>query len=250
MQNLAHTAPNASRGRRRRLAHRTFRNLASCAVDLLRLPTLDRDQARLLVDSTTRHFLDEALSMGRGVIGVTAHLGPYELGGAWLAALGYPVHAMVEDLAPETMEALALYRRATGMQVISMKRGVRDVYRLLREKQMVLLVADRAIGNASGAVELPFCSGVRPVPTGPATFAIATGAPIVVAHIALAQRPGVSARYLVEFQPPILARTDSNADDERLRLTRLITGYMSAAVQDHPDEWYVFQPQWVERDGA
>ena len=177
---------------------------------------------------------------------VTGHLGPYELGGAWAAALGYPVHAMVEDLDPDVLDALGTYRQATGMRLISMKQGLRGVYRLLQEQQIVLLVADRAIGEGAerGSVDVPFCDGVRSIPTGPATFAIATGAPIVVGHIAL--NPARTPRYLVEFDPPLVPR--GRGDDERLRLTRVIADRLAAAVRDHPDEWYVFQPQWIPSD--
>jgi KDO2-lipid IV(A) lauroyltransferase len=193
-----------------------------------------------------RDHLDAARALGAGVLIVTGHLGPYELGGAWMAALGYPVHAMVEDLDPDVLDALGSYRQATGMRLISMKQGLRAVYRLLQEGQIVLLVADRAIGEGAGrgSVDVPFCDGIRSIPTGPATFAMATGAPIVVGHITL--NPAGTPRYLVEFDPPLVPR--ERGDEERLRLTRLIADRLAAAVRDHPDEWYVFQPQWIPSD--
>jgi KDO2-lipid IV(A) lauroyltransferase len=151
---------------------------------------------------------------------------------------------MVEDLAPDVSAALATYRRATGMELISMKEGIRAVYRLLQEGRMVLLVADRAVGDTRGVIELPFCDGIRPVPTGPATFAMTTGAPIIVGHITL--NPDAPPRYVVEFEPPLLP--EGRGEAERIRLTRLITDRLAAVVRKHPDEWYVFQPQWVPRD--
>jgi KDO2-lipid IV(A) lauroyltransferase len=255
LDNLARTAPNETPARRNLLGRRTFRNMAMAVTDLVRLSTASRDEVLSLVEVRGLEHLDAARAMEKGVIVVTAHLGPYELGGAWAAALGYPVHAMVEDLDPDVMTALASYRQATGMRLISMKQGLRGVFRLLEERQMVLLVADRAIGESRGAVELPFGDGIRLVPTGPATFAVASGAPIVVGHIALnpARRP----RYLVHFEPPLIpaARPDvkgparsAGDEEERLRLTRRITELLSAAVRRHPDEWYVFQPRWVSSD--
>ena len=244
--NLARIAPNVSRAQHRRLARRTFRNLATASVDLFRLPSAAPADIAALFEARGREHLDAALALGKGVIIATAHLSEYELGGAWAAAVGYPVHAMVEDLEPEVFEALASYRQATGMGLISMRQGIRTTFRLLHEGQVVLLVADRAVGDVRNAVELPFGEGMRPVPTGPAMFAMGTGAPVIVGHVALnpARRP----RYLVEFEPPLNA--EGRGDAERLRLTRVITERLAAAVQDHPDEWYVFQPQWVssERD--
>jgi KDO2-lipid IV(A) lauroyltransferase len=244
LENLAHTAPNASERTRRLLARRTFRNMTSTAVDLYRLPSMAAEELRSLVAVSGREHLDAALAKGRGVICVTGHVGPYELGGAWLSAQGYAVHAMVEDLTPDVSEALAMYRRATGMQLISMNQGLRSVFKLLEENRLVLLVADRAVGDTRGVVELPFCNGVRAVPTGPATFAMATGAPIIVGHIFL--NPDRGARYVMQLEPPIVA--NGRGDGERLRLTRWITDRIADVVQKHPDEWYVFQPQWMETD--
>ena len=245
LDNVAHLLPQAPPHERRRLARRTFVHIAQAAVDMFRLPSMRREDLLALFTSTTLGHVDEALALGRGVIIATAHLGAYELGGAWFAALGYPTHAMVEDLSPDVLEALAIYRTATGMQLISMKQGIREVHRLLAAGAIVLLVADRAIGPARGAVRVPFANGVRPVPTGPATFAMLTGAPVVVGTITLNQ--GGGARYLAHFEPPLVA--EGRGDDERLRLTRLITDRLADAVQAHPDEWFVFQPQWIPRDG-
>lgn len=242
--NLERTAPHATSRERRRLARRTFRNFATAAVDLLRLPSLSRADLLSMVGSThVEHFTD-AFALQRGVIIVTGHIGPYELGGAWQAADGYPVNAMVEDLDAETLAALALYRTVTGMRIISMKQGIRSVFRLLAEKEIVLLVADRAIGDTRGVLELPFAGGVRPIPTGPATFAMVSGAPIIVAAITLnpARRP----RYLIHWTPPLFAQ--GRGDEERLRLTQLVTERLTAAVRAYPDQWYVFQPQWITRD--
>lgn len=246
LENLTRTAPAASPRQRRRLARRTFRNLVDAALHLYRVPRMTRRELLDLVQFEGAEHLRAALALNRGLIIVTAHLGPYELGGAWLAAQGYDAHAMVEDLAPEVLDAMAAYRRATGMGLISMKQGVRDVFRLLERNAIVLLVADRAIGDTRGVVEVPFAGGVRPLPTGPATFAMARATPIITGRIV--RNPARRPRYLVRLEAPIIPAGRGEA--ERLRLTRLIADQLSAAVHDHPDQWYVFQPQWItdERD--
>jgi KDO2-lipid IV(A) lauroyltransferase len=244
LENLARTAPQASPRRRAQLARRTFRNFAGAAVDLFRLPGLSPAEVTAMVEIQDLEHLEAARRMERGVIVVSAHLGPYEFGAAWLAAQGYPVYAMVEALDPQVFDALSRYRQATGLQLISMKDGIRSVYAMLEQKAIVILLADRAIGEARSAIELPFAGGVRRLPSGPATFAMNSGAPIVTCHIVLnpARRP----RYLGRFHPPLVAEGDNEA--ERLRLTRLITDRLAGAVQAHPDQWYVFQPRWISRD--
>ncbi|MBK8058763.1 MAG: lysophospholipid acyltransferase family protein [Gemmatimonadetes bacterium] len=190
--------------------------------------------------------LDAALALGKGVVVATAHLGPYEFGGAWLALAGYPVHAMVEDIDPETNAAMALYRKATGMKLISRSGGLRAAIRVLRDREILLLVADRVVGRGSEGLAVPFGDGVRAVPTGPAALALATGAPIVTGHIA--RNRGRGPRYLVRLEAPISATPTGDTSRDRDALTGQVAQRLAAAVQAHPDQWFVFQPEWIRLD--
>lgn len=241
VDNARHLSPGATDREVRAIARRTFRHLMEDATDLFRLPALGREGLLRLARLEGLDELRAAQARGRGVIVVTPHLGPYELGGACVAALGLPVHALVEDLAPETNAALAAYRAATGLRLVSRNSGLRQLYRLLRGQQIVLLVADRVIGEGSEGLVVPFGDGCRRVPTGPAAFALATGAPVVVAHIARG-RTGAE-RYLVHFDPPIDPAAWSRDD-----LTRMIAARLDRIIREHPDQWYVFQPEWLPRD--
>lgn len=245
LANLSYLAPQALPAQRRRLARRTFRNQVDASLDLFRLPSMSREELLGLIQVEGLGRVDDAIALGRGLIIVTGHLGPYELGGAWMAANGYRVHAMVEDLDPETLEAMGQYRKATGMELISMTAGIRTVYRLLDDRGIVLLVADRVIGDSRSGVSVPFAGGVRPVPTGPATFAMMRGTPIIVGHIVV--NPQRGPRYLMYFYPPLMP--EGRGEAERHRLTRLVTERIATSAQRFPDQWYVFQPQWADHDG-
>lgn len=244
LRNLAFTAPRRNDKERLELARRTFGNIAECQTDLLRLPGRPPNE---LLDAIEAHGLEhirDALALGRGVVVITGHLGNYELGGAWLAAQGYPAHAVVEDVNPAILALLERYRTATGMRTISRNRGARDAYRVLRSGEILLLVSDRVIGDSTDAIEVPFCEGRRAVPTGPATLALATGAPIVVGFVV--RTHGGPRRYGVYLEPPIMP--DGTEPDAVVTLTRRIAERLSAAVRDYPDQWFVFQPGWMASD--
>lgn len=242
--NAGFLAPNLPPHAQARLARRTFVNFFEAASDLFRLPSLPPQAIQEMIAAEGLEHLQAARGLGRGVIVVTPHLGPYELGAAYVASLGLPVHGMVEDIDPETNAALASYRGATGMGVISRSTGLRQMYRLLKEGQIVLLVADRVVGEGADGVVVPWGSGRRPVPSGPAAFALATGAPIISGYIV--RRPaGAQTRYLLHLDAPIVA-TGKSRDE----LTRDVAARMADAVCQHPDQWYVFQPDWQPRDAS
>lgn len=241
LDNLRYTAPDASPAERQRLARNTFRHIAECQVDLYRIPASSPNELREMVEVRGFEHVEAALQLGRGVIIVTGHLGNYELGGAWLATYGHPVHAMVEDVDPAMLALLEKYRTATGMHTLSRNRGARDAYRVLRSGGILLLVADRVIGDSSDGIELPFCNGRRAIPRGPALLGLATGAPIVVGY-AVRSIDGPR-RYRIVLDPPLIP--DGTDPDAALALTRKVTERLAASVREFPDQWFVFQPAWI-----
>jgi KDO2-lipid IV(A) lauroyltransferase len=242
-ETLRYTAPDRSPAEHRRLARRTFRNMAGCAVDMFRMPTATPADLIALFEIHNIEHLHAAQAMGNGTVIVTGHIGPYELAGGSVASAGYPMHAMVEDLDPRVLEALTSYRASTGMGIVNMRDGLRAAYKILRRGEILILVADRAIGDARGAIEVPFAGGIRKFPTGPAIFSMSTGAPILIGFVSL-NRTGRT-RYRIDFDPPILPQGRDEA--ERDRLTRHIACRIGQFVTEHPDEWFVFQPQWITR---
>jgi lauroyl/myristoyl acyltransferase len=48
----------------------------------------------------------------------------------------------------------------------------------------------------------------------------------------------------MEFEPPFWAEGRDEAD--RMRLMTRIVERMEAAIRRNPDQWFVFQPNWIE----
>ncbi|MFN8571324.1 MAG: lysophospholipid acyltransferase family protein [Gemmatimonadaceae bacterium] len=245
LESLSYLRPELSTAERRRWARRTFANFGAAAVDLYRLPTASREELGRTVGFEGTEHLDEALARGNGALVISAHLGPYDLGGACLATRGYRTYAVAENLAPEVFDALSAVREATGLRVIGLNRAGTGTYAALKENALVLLLADRVIGERTRGEILPFGSGLRPVPVGPAALAMATGAPIVVAY--MCRSKGAHNRYVVHFEAPMFA--EGRSDEARTALTRRITARLADVVAEHADEWYVFQPDWRATKG-
>ena len=223
--------------RERRLGPRVLANMMEAAVDLWRLPFLDRAALDALVVASGLDHLDAAIAAGRGAILATAHLGPYELAGAWLAHRGYVVHAMVERMPAETSAALTAYRSSTGMQLLDRSSGPRAVLRVLKAGEVAALVCDRMVGSGAPGTVVPFGAGRREIPTGPASLAVATGARVVTGRIVRDRARGTG--YHLTLDPP-LDPTGQTTE----ALTARIGERLSAMTVAHPDEWYVLQPAW------
>jgi lauroyl/myristoyl acyltransferase len=207
----------------------------------VRLPTASRNEMLALVTAAGLHHVDTAIAMGKGLILVSGHFGPYELAAAWMGAKGYQLHAIAEELDPEVMEALSAFRSVTGMQLLPLRSAVPASQAVLEARGILVIAADRAIGASRSAIDLPWGAGTRPIPIGAATFALDSGAPIVIAHIT--RYHSAPSRYFLEVDPPIVVSTGVDRD----ALTRRISDRLAETAIAHPDEWFVFQPLWRDR---
>lgn len=234
-RNLRHSVPGLAATERQRLKRATFRQFARIWIDFLRAPLLTRNDLDRLFVWRTRRQLDAALAAGRGVILVTGHVGPLDLVGLYLAAQGYPISVVVEDLEPALHHVWSRYRGLTGLRVLSRRRGAVAVSKALRRGEIVALVCDRVIEGAGR--EVNFCGGRRRIPTGPAAFAIRTGA--TVALLEASCRPD-DARYELRISPPlVLGTTVEEATDA-------IAAELSGLIRRRPDQWFVFDAEWLE----
>jgi len=125
LENLRYTAPGLTPSDHRRLARSTMRNLARCTIDFLRIPLLTHDQFMQLVELRGVEHLDRAFAGGKGAILLTAHVGNWELAGAYLAARGYRGHAVAEDetIDADTYRIYERYRGATGMDLLPLSQA-------------------------------------------------------------------------------------------------------------------------------
>ncbi len=137
----------------RRLEHRARRSLSRAAfisaatywLDTFRLWRVDTDRLGPLVEPHGMELLTDALTLGRGVVLATPHFGSWDLGGAWLAAEGIAVTAVMERIEPPRLRDWFIeVRRRVGVRVIVRGPDVWDrLVESLAANEVVVLVADR-----------------------------------------------------------------------------------------------------------
>lgn len=172
--------PSASPREVRRRVHHAFLNYGRYLVDVLLLPRMD--PAKIKVDIRGGEHLEEAVAAGKGIVLVTGHIGNWDLAGAYLAALGYPVNVIVETLEPPKWnEAVQEIRKRIGMRAIPLESGLREMIGALRAREILGVLIDRPLTDEGVAVR--FFGGVTRVPAGAATLALRTGSNIITAVV-------------------------------------------------------------------
>jgi KDO2-lipid IV(A) lauroyltransferase len=236
--NLSHVlGPAATPDELDRLGRRAFVHTLQSVFDLLRVPVLRRHITRLVEFDAGP--LDRTLAAGRGVVVATAHIANWDLSGAFIAALGYPISAVVEPVPGGWMKTFDRYRRATAMQTIPIPDTValRDA---VRAGRVIALVADRDL-TGSG-ITCPAFDSSRSYPRGPAYYALRNRVPVAVGIINFQDRPG-RPPYFVRVEPLHFQPSGRLGDDVEA-LTRLIAATLNSWIARYPDQWLVFDAGW------
>jgi KDO2-lipid IV(A) lauroyltransferase len=225
-------------------ARRAFVNFSQYLVDLLRMEDLRREDFEPRVEMEGWEHFEAAYRRGKGVILVTMHMGHWDLAGAAIALRGYPVTAIVEDIAPPRLNAIVQdARRALGIEVIAATSLSRDlaaaarVLRVLRRGQVLALMVDEPEKERQLAVR--FLGVETMVPAGPAALALATGAPIVPGVLVRASKR----RYKGLIGSPIEPGSNGNREEALQVLSQRVVGAFEPWVRCYADQWFVFRPR-------
>lgn len=225
--------------------NRAFVSYARYWRDSFRLPELSPRELDAHMSSDGFHHLDAALRQGRGVILALPHLGSWDYGGAWLAAIGHPMTVVVEPLVGDELFAWLMgLRRSVGLSAVPLgPRAVPTVTAALRAGGVVGLVSDRDL--AGRGVPVAFFGEETRLPAGPATLALRTGAALLPA--AVLDEPG--GRHLALVRPPIDTARRGHLAEDIARITQDLAGAMEGVIRRAPEQWHLFQPNWPSDPG-
>ena len=178
---------------------------------------------------------------GKGCVGVTGHLGNWELLGYWAkkviptyvgAAIARRPESALLQLAAERA------RQKYGLESIWQDESMRRSLRLLHAGKMVATVPDQDVRSITG-IFVPFFGKDAHTPTGPAALARISGCPIVIV-VAKRKAYGIEIRPVKVIAPdPALPRKEDIA-----RMTRLWSESLEAEIRKQPSDWMWFHRRW------
>ena len=222
----------------RRTALAAYQRYGHYVVELARLPKLAREHADELVrgadlDAIHRIWLE---STG-GLIFSLGHVGNLEAVAAGVASRGWPINVVADDSSfPGLFEEFSRTREQWGVHVIPW-RNLREIYTILRRREMLALLIDW--GYRSDGIPVRLFDAWTTLPAGPATLAAKTGSRILPVTI---KRNPDGLTFAISWAEPI--SVSSNEPAELQAASQRMADAFAASIAPAPEQWYSFKPIW------
>jgi phosphatidylinositol dimannoside acyltransferase len=237
----AATGRSTSERAMRRMVRRAFINHARYWLEMLRSPHYRDEQIPQIIHVDDWERWEPVLRAG--VVIALPHLGNFEPYGHFIVEQGLGGVAPVEETDPPELFDFLRSRRASGkgVEVVPLRRSYRPMLAALRRGDLVALIADRDLGG--DGVPVTMFGHPTTLPAGPATLALRTGRPLMMARVL---RTGPE-RFAVRAELVEAPRT-GRVDQDIAALTAALAARFEAAIGEAPEQWWAsFQPFWTDQ---
>ena len=231
-------------GEKKRLAKDCFEFMGKTSWELLyflRKPEL----ARQRVDILGIENLNNALNKGKGVIGLTAHLGNFPLMCLRVSQEDIPVNVMARPMRDEKAgDFVQKLRTQVGIKTVlsyPRKRAVFDSLKVLSNNEVLVIQMDQNFGT--GGVWVKFFGKLAATPVGPVILALRSKAAVVPIYIV--DKSNGHHTIFIEPEMPLEQKEDKDQTVliNAIKITNMIEGWVKA----YPQLWSWIHRRWKSR---
>lgn len=234
--NLSKMLPGLTQREKYILTHRIYRHHGYELFTYLTLSGNEmRDRIRCSAVIRGKKCLDQALTLGRGVILTGLHFGFWEASSAWLCLQGYPLTGVYRVQKNPLADRFFLARRKLfGDQVRHVARdNAGQIVKELKSNRLIAIFMDQRAGIKGTRVR--FMNQDIQTPKGAAFLHMRTGAPILWIF------PRVhNGRFLIEFGEFDIPRFPRISEESLQAITQTIINQLEQNVRKYPQQWFWF----------
>ncbi len=223
------------------LSREVYREMGRNVVDLARLELVDAEYIDQLVEVSGMENLSRAIDQGRGVIGITGHIGNWELLASYLGTHGVPLTVMTAQVLSNRLDRrLTRLRARHGVQSIFRSRPgcLRESIRVLRRGEMLGLLMD--LSSRSACVDTAFLGYPARTVAGPVRLAGRTGAQL----IPMACWRTAGDRFRLEIGEVVPQVATRNAEQDIVENTHRCVQRLEKYIHTVPAQWVWMHDRW------
>jgi len=245
LANLRIAFPEKTEAERIAIARRSYCQFAKMVFEYSRFPVMTREDVLSLCTLEGKEDIDRVLQEGKGGVLVGGHFGNWELMGAALVQMGYPVSFLVGEQHNKRIDDMMnRNRERMGAGIIHMGIAVRGVIKVLRNNGIIALLSDQDAGREGVFVD--FFGRPSSVHQGPAVFALKMGSPVIFMNAV--RLPEGRMRIVLKA-----VKSDglNEATPENVRkVTQAYTTLLEKAIRQYPDHWFWMHRRWKTKPAS
>jgi KDO2-lipid IV(A) lauroyltransferase len=220
-----------------------FANSGKNVVDVLRFRKNFAREIKPLVEVEGMEHFVAAWHRNQGVIGVTGHIGNFELLAAFIQSEGYDSAVIGRELYdPRLSRLLIENREAVGLTTIATTDSPKRVIGWLRGGKALGVLIDTDSHRVRGEF-IPAFGRWSYTPVGQTILGLKTGAAFV--PMACLRTP--EDRYRLVIRPEIRIEPSGNFDADVYNVTLKCTRALEEIIREHPDQWPWQHNRWRTR---
>lgn len=231
----------------RAIARASFTHNFRSFLELFLVGRVDeRFRATRLAEVPMNGMLD-ALEYDGPIVGVTAHLGAWEL---LAGILGLQVAPQRDALVvvrrnknADLHDVITQFRSSTGATVVDHRKAVFTVLKALKRKGLAAFLVDHNCPR-SEAIFLPFLNDIAAVNMGPAVLAVRSNAAVLPVFMLRDEKGG----YVFHVQDMLKPEQLEGTREEKIRqVAEFYTQAVAQFVTEHPEQWFWMHKRWKTR---
>ena len=184
-----------------------------------------------------------ALSLGKGVFILTAHLGNWEMLATAIPLRFGPTAVVASRVKyPPLGRLVSKLRSSSGMQIIPKKKAMRKIIAGLKQKKIIGILLDQNTRRHEG-VFADFLGKKACVNSGLAQVALRFDTPVVPVFCVRDK----NGRYKIDILEAVKLIRTGNKKEDIVSNTALFTEIIEKQVIEYPEQWLWFHGRWKTR---
>ncbi len=222
-----------------------FENFFRSGYECMAYSNLSPDDKKAYVQIVGKEHLDEALSLGHGVISLSAHFGNFLIMMSRLSLEGYSVDLLVKKMKDERVEELLRkLRDKLGYNTIYVNEKIQSVKACLaslKKNHVLVLLGDQRQKKAG--VDVTFLGLPAKAAAGPISLALSTDARVL--PMFMVRNPdGIT--HTLHIEAPIEIRTTGSKESDISNHVQKYTDTIGSYALKYPDQWIWNHKRWAQ----
>ena len=240
IDNISRVFPEMTEKNKVVLGRWSLRNMGRNLIEYCYLPFMSKSLVERFFRFEGEHYVQEALSQGKGVCFLTLHLGSGDLACSALSVKGYPVHLISKIFKVKWLNDLWFgMREKVGTKFIAPRNSSYHILKALKKNEIVIFVMDQFTGPPIG-VRTKFFGYETGTGFGLALMAQRSGAPVIPIYT-IRQLDGT---HVIRIQPPIPFEDSDDRDESLAQMTQVYNDYLEKFVLECPEQWMWVHKRW------